>query len=485
MYEKKSAQTTLLDHPICFGGVKLDVRNPWVKLAEMIPWDVLEEKYSESFENPDEGNPAKPSRMALGSHIIKERYGFSDEDTVVEIQMNPYLQYFIGLWAFQHESPFDASTMTLFRKRLSKEMLAEVNDYITGRKKRDDDEMTGSGTDKSQPKVGKSESSGNEGTLILDATCTPANIRFPTDVSLLNESRENLEEIIDKQHTPGTLKPRTYRKKARKQFLQFVRNRKPRKANIRKAIKRQLGYVARDIGIIKKLIEAGCTLNPKQEELFTTVQTVYEQQRQMYQNKSHQTENRIVSLHQPWVRPIVRGKTAVPVEFGAKVAISLHNGYATVERLDWNPYNESKTLQDSVERYKTQTGHYPKRILADKIYRTRENRAYCTNHDIRMNGPKLGRPPQDRALYAEQCRQERLESGERNAVEGTFGVGKRRYSLGKIMTRLKDTSETTIYLAFLVMNLQKRLRSLLCQILEIFFIAILRENYRINWAFAQ
>jgi hypothetical protein len=468
MYRNKSAQITLLDHPICFGGVELDIENPWVKLAQMIPWDVLDKKYSASFENPDKGNPAKPARMALGSHIIKERYGFSDEDTVAEIQMNPYLQYFIGMRVFQHEPPFDASTMTLFRKRLSTEMLSEVNDYIIGRKKRDDDE--GSGTGKSQTKVGKTESSDNEGTLILDATCAPANIRFPTDVSLLNDCREKSEGIIDDHHTPGTPKPRTYRKKARKQYLQFVRNRKPRKADIRKAIKRQLGYVARDIGIIKRLIDAGCTLTPKQEALFSTIQTVYEQQQQMYRNKSHQTENRIVSLHQPWIRPIVRGKTVNPTEFGAKVAISLHGGYATVERLDWNAYNESKTLQDSVERYKAQTGHYPKRILADKIYRTRENRAYCAEHGIRMNGPKLGRPPQDRELYREQCRQERLESGERNAVEGAFGTGKRRYSLGKIMTRLKDTSETAIYLVFLVMNLQKRLRSLLCRIFEMLWI---------------
>jgi len=192
----------------------------------------------------------------------------------------------------------------------------------------------------------------------------------------------------------------------------------------------------------------------------------------MYKAGNHQVEDRIVSLHQPWVRPIVRGKTAVPTEFGAKVAVSLYNGYAKVEYLNWDAYNESTTLKEAVERFRLQTGHYPKRILADKIYRTRDNRAYCSKHNICMNGPKLGRPPKDRALYAAQCRQERLESGERNAIEGKCGEAKRRYSLGRIMMRLKDTSETAIYLVFLVMNLQKRLITFLYRFLKMLWITV-------------
>jgi len=471
MYRKKPAQMTMLDHPICFGGVKLDVQNFWIRLTGIIPWDLIEEKYSESFANPEKGNPAKPARMALGTQIIKERYGFSDEDTVSEIQMNPYLQYFIGLREFQHEPPFDASTMTWFRKRLSKEMLEEVNDYIIGRRKRDDD-GTGGGTETGGSGTKRSASTDNEGTLILDATCAPADIRFPTDVSLLNESREKLESIIDDLHIPGTPKPRTYRQTARKQYLQFVRNRKPKRTDIRKAIKKQLGYICRDLGIVETFKERGHNLSPKQERLFTCIQKIFEQQLRMYKAGNHQVEDRIVSLHQPWVRPIVRGKTAVPTEFGAKVAVSLYKGYAKVEYLNWDAYNESTTLKEAVERFRLQTGHYPKRILADKIYRTRDNRAYCSKHNICMNGPKLGRPPKDRALYAAQCRQERLESGERNAIEGKFGEAKRRYSLGRIMMRLKDTSETAIYLVFLVMNLQKRLITFLYRFLKMLWITV-------------
>jgi hypothetical protein len=78
-----------------------------------------------------------------------------------------------------------------------------------------------------------------------------------------------------------------------------------------------------------------------------------------------------------------------------------------------------------------------------------------------MSGPKLGRPPKDKALYRQQLLEERLESGERNAVESFFGVGKRRYGLSLVMERLQETSEVAIYVSILTMNLWKRLRALL------------------------
>jgi len=152
------------------------------------------------------------------------------------------------------------------------------------------------------------------------------------------------------------------------------------------------------------------------------------------------------------------------VEFGAKVSISMSDGYAMIERLEWDAYNEAGSLVETIEKFYERTGHYPNRILADKIYRNRTNLQYCDKHHIRFNGPKLGRPPKDQTIYAEQKRLERLESGERNAVEGKFGEGKRCYGLNRVMTRLKGTSEVAIHVTFLVMNLEKRLRDLIFSI---------------------
>ena len=140
---------------------------------------------------------------------------------------------------------------------------------------------------------------------------------------------------------------------------------------------------------------------------------MYTQQKEMFSKGTRRVEDRIVSIHQPWVRSIVRGKTAAPTEFGVKVELSMNNGYARVEEIRWDAYNEGTTLKAFFERYREDTGKYPKRILADKIFRNRENLAWCKKRGIRLNGPKLGRLPKDRALYLE----ERRWSGRNQASE--------------------------------------------------------------------
>ena len=438
----------------------LDPNNRWVKMSKLIPWDLVEEKYAKSFKETPFSRPAKPARMAIGTQIIKEKYVLSDEETVEMITENPYLQYFIGLEHFTNQAPMEASVLTLFRKRITPEMLAEVNDYIIGRKKNDDDNDPPSGSGKTDVDQSGEKEETNKGTLILDATCVPSDIRFPTDISLLNQGREWLEGIIDEQHSKDMTngqKPRTYRQVARKEYMRFARNRKPSRKVIRKAKRKQLGYISRDL----KAIEACGTegLSQASLERLEVAKKVYEQQKQMYDTNTQKVDDRIVSLNQPWVRPIVRGKATAKTEFGAKIAVSVLDGYFRIEHLSWDAFNEANTLEETVERYKEKTGFYPRRILADKIYRNRDNLQYCKKRNIHMSGPKLGRPPKDRELYAQQCRDERREAGERNEVEGKFGTGKRCYGMNRITARLKDTSETQIHMIVLTMNLWKKMKS--------------------------
>lgn len=466
MYKRHLNQINLLDEPEYFGGIALDPDNEWVKLAKLIPWDQFEEEYASSFTSGT-GQPACSFRMALGALLIKERYQFSDEETVEHITMNPYLQYFIGLEAFTQKSPFDQSMMTRFRKRISTETLQKVNDIIIGRptEKEDNDKHDNGG------------SGGNSGTLILDATCAPQNIRFPTDASLLNEARINAEEIIDVLHeqglTDGEKKPRTYREKAKRQYNSFSKSRKKSRKSIRQTIRRQLGYLKRDLSIIDRIAEKHpdyAEYLPKwQRERLPVVRLLYSQQQEMYSSKTHRVENRIVSLSQPWVRPIVRGKQNAEVEFGAKVEMSDVNGYLRVEELRWDAFNESTTFQDSVENYRKAYGHYPERVLADTIFRTKENRRYCKEHDIHLNGPKLGRPASDPAVRKQEGYLEWLESGERGDIERRFGINKRCYSLGCITAKLQHTSEVMIYMSVLTLNLQRRLRLLLRSFFRFFF----------------
>ena len=399
--------------------------------------------------------------MALGSLIIQTKFRYSDRELVEQIAENPYLQYFIGLPGYQEDAPFDASARVLFRKRISAEMLMEVNEYLLAHK--DDDNNTPPSSGNSGDNDALKEDT-NKGTLTLDATCAPADIRYPQDISLLNEAREKLETIIYRFcKSYGLPLPRRYRRRARKDYLSFAKSKKHSAKKIRKALRKQLGYVARDIGYLEKFMSDGYAMTDKEISLYLTIITLYEQQKYMYDNKVHSVEHRIVSISQPWLRPIVRGKVKAPVEFGAKFDLSLDSeGYGRIEKISFEAYNESTCLIEAVERFKERTGYYPKRVLADQIYRTRENRSYCKEHGIRLSGPKLGRPS---AAVKVDKKQEYQDNTDRIEVERTFSLSKRCYGMDCITTKLEETQLTSVALSVFVMNLFKIQRRILYALL--------------------
>lgn len=190
------------------------------------------------------------------------------------------------------------------------------------------------------------------------------------------------------------------------------------------------------------------------------IHELYHQQLQMWSERSHQMEDRIVSIHQPHIRPIVRGKAKARVEFGAKIAVSMTNGYAFLDRLSWDNFNESTTLIGVIEKYRERMGTYPAVVQVDQIYRTRENRSFCKQHGIWLSGPALGRKPKN-GPSSEDKQDVKQDTGE---IEGKFGEGKRKYGLGCIRAHLAKTSESVITLQLLVMNLERRLRVLFCLI---------------------
>jgi IS5 family transposase len=509
-----------------FGG-KMDEDNRWVQLARLVPWAEAEKQYGQLFKDTFRGQQTISLRMGLGALIIQERMQLTDRETLESISENPYMQYFIGLSGFVMKQPFHHSMMTHFRKRLT-DVLAELNEIVASlgaKEVKDDDDnndSSGGGGKVKQVKkcppaeaeqqtmfvetqdesseatppvesvaaeseiletnelvseapVSAAESEApalpNQGTVLVDATCAPADVAYPTDLNLLNEAREKLEAIIDTLHEPvigQTAKPRTYREKARKQFLAVSKQRRPGPKVIRKAIRRQLGYVGRNLSIIAEQAKAQplTLLRRKAYRDLLVIHEMYRQQLQMYNERSHQMEDRIVSIHQPHVRPIVRGKAKARVEFGAKIAVSMTKGYAFLDRLSWDNFNESTTLIDVIEKYRKRMGYYPAVVQADQIYRTRENRSFCKQHGIRLSGPALGRKPKN-GLISEEKQIVKKDTGERNAIEGKFGEGKRKYGLACIRARLAKTSESVITLQLLVMNLEHRLRILFCLIITV------------------
>lgn len=290
----------------------------------------------------------------------------------------------------------------------------------------------------------------------------PADIRYPNDLGLLNQAREQTERTIDRLYKgikgKANKKPRTYRNKARKEYLLVAKKRKVTINNRRKAIKKQLQYIRRNLETIEKIgndvgLEA---LSKRDYRLLLVVTEVNRQQLYMYENNENRIDDRIVSLTQPHIRPIVRGKSGTPVEFGAKLSASYVSGYVFLDRISWNNFNESGDLINQVEEFKQYTGAYPESVHADKIYRTNLNRSWCKEKGIRLSGVKLGRPPKN--ISKEAKKQARLDEAIRNCIEGKFGEAKRRFSLNRVMTKLANTSETAIAISFLVMNLSALLR---------------------------
>ncbi|NEZ56884.1 IS5 family transposase [Adonisia turfae] len=466
MYRQSSpGQLSFEDFYLPFGG-KLSSENRWVKLAEMIPWDEFESTYASQF-SEDMGAPAKGFRMALGALIIKEKLGTSDRETIDQIRENPYLQYFLGLHEYSDTPPFDASMLVHFRKRIRVDLVSAVNESVVeagmAPASASSEDSASESDDDSDPPA--PPSSGNQGQLIVDASCAPADIHYPTDLDLLNQAREHSERLIDElyQQVAGCLpkKPRTYRQTARRDYLRIVKRRKKSRKLIRKGLRQQLNYVRRNLGYIDRLIKAGATLaalNPREYKTLLVIYEVYRQQQHMYQHKQRRINDRIVSISQPHVRPIVRGKAGTPVEFGAKFAMSCVAGYVFLDRLSWDNFNESEDLIPQIERFRARTGHYPASVHADQIYRTRDNLRWCKQHGIRLSGPPLGRPSLDEAQHAFLRQQARDDESIRVTVEGKFGQAKRRFGLGHVMAKLAQTAETMIAITCLVMNLEKRLR---------------------------
>lgn len=446
-------------------GLKMNPDNRWVKMADCILWDEFEIKYAELFPN-DTCNVAKPLRMALGALIIQTKFQFADRELVEQITENPYLQYFIGLPGYQEEAPFDASTLVLFRKRITAEIPMEANKYLLAHKedgKNDNPPPSAGGSD--TPDISKED--GNKRTLTLDATCAPVNIRYPQDISLLNEAREKLKAIIYRFcKSYGLPLPRRYRRRARKDYLAFAKSRKHSAENIRKELRKQLGYVARDIRYLDGFMSRGYAMTDKEISRYLTILMLYEQQKYIYDNKVHSIERRIVSITQPWIRPIVRGKDKAPVEFGAKFDLSLDSeGCGYIEKISFEAYNERASLIEAVERFKAHTGYYPERVLADQIYWTRENRNYCKDHGIRISGPKLGRPGVNTKT---DKKQEYPDNSDRIEVERTFSLSKRCYGMSCIVTKLKETQLTSIALSVFVTNLFKIQKQIFYALLYLF-----------------
>jgi hypothetical protein len=437
---------------------ELDKRNRWVILSHLIPWDEICGIYLRKVPPASTGRYGINPRIVLGSLIIKYLCHLDDRETVDQISENVYMQYFLGYSSFTSDKPFDASLFVDFRKDLGLETINAINEKIVSLKTQmvsGKESQPGNGGDLSGSATEIEEGIEiHKGKILFDATCCPQDIAYPTDLDLLSDAREKAEELIDIAYRKSGLidKPRTYRKKARKLYLATAQKKNKSKKVIRRAVREQLQFLRRDIAIIHRLLDSceGIAFKKQQLKYFYVIQTLYDQQFEMYSKGVHSVEDRIVSIHQPHVRPIVRGKSRSKVEFGSKIHVSVMDGISFLDELSWDAFNEGSRMERYVEKYRKRFGFYPREVLADKIYCTRENRKMlkCKGSGILLKAKPLGRPSASAVLN-------HVSPGERNPIEGKFGQAKTAYGLDRIRARLKQTSESWIAGIFMVLNLVK------------------------------
>jgi len=484
--------------------VKLDKGNRWIRLGDSLPWDSLASIYYRTMSS-DMGAPTIDARVVIGAMIIKHKLKLDDREAIETIRENMYMQYFLGLQEYTYENIFDRSLFTTLRYRLGADkfdamtrqiILRSEGNEVAAKKDLDDhsNDITTGRLDKGDKNVGFPTEQGsteieskeivtgqspreNKGILIMDATVADQMIAYPTDLGLLSKSREESERLIDELCKVLVInnKPRTYRRLARKRYLNVAKKKNRSKNEIRKAVGQQLRYLSRNLKSIDKLLDTAPDMNfpleNRDQRIFWAIQHIYDQQFKMYKEHTHSVDNRIVNIYQPYVRPIVRGKDKAKVEFGAKLGVSIQNGYARINTLSWEAYNEGSDLKKQVEAYKRLNGCYPKVVITDKIYGTRENRQWLKELDIRYSGKPLGRPSAKQQTQY-QKRKHRSEQGMRNQVEGKFGQGKNGYNLNKVRARAARTSESWIAAIFFVMNLIKFSKEFLFSYLKEVYVSL-------------
>jgi len=434
MYKGKDRETGYLFKELFPFGGKLDENNRWLKIAELIPWKKLENKYQSYFSN--KGRPALDGRLVVGLLLLKHMTGASDRDVVQTLRENPYWQSFCGFDNFITEPLLEASSLTKLRKRLGVKYVKEL-EGLPYKTLIDKKIIKGKG-------------------MLADGTVFPEDIKYPTDVGLLNEVRKWLAKNVKELGKEIGRKYRTYSRKAQKTYLRFSKTRKKTGKMLRRARREMMQYVRRNI---KQLAEAmaiaGAEADEVLKERLELALKIYEQQLKMHKENLRRVNDRIVSFHRGYVRPIKRGKNGKDVEFGPKGALSYVDGFLFLDKFDHDNFSEAenKTVEEQIKNYKDKFGKLPPSFTGDQLYGTRENRKLMAELGIRTSFRPLGR----RGKNVGKDRWYREKQKERNKIEGSFGNGKEHYRLSRVKYHGREGAEMWVRSGILGMNLKMAL----------------------------
>lgn len=410
-----------------FLAPQLDKEHKLIKITEAINWDRLTKALSK-FYCPGEGRPTKPARAKIGLLILKHLSNLSDRDTVDMLKRDLYAQYLCNISAHQARQFIHPSTLTIFRKQIGKEGVEAIEKELT--------------------KMLKAKGYLRGKKLIVDTTVVSSPIQYPTDIDLLEKSRRKIVELLDQAKVLGSKSYRTYKRVARKTFLQYQKLRRTSKSIRRKTQKKLIQFAQRNLRQLKEAIEdiarkPAQAISPekarflnKAKGVASTIETILKQQKSLYQGK--EVKERIVSVWATHIRSMVRGKYPVDVEFGPKVLFVVKNGFLFMQKLVFENVHDSLLFPDSISDYKERFEHTPTQVAADRGFHSPQNNNLCLEEGIkkvaiqkkgkRTSGQKD--PPFKDRLKRERC-----------ALEAKVSLAKRRFGWDRIAYRIPDGEE--------------------------------------------
>ena len=435
MYKRQDSKTPYLFKELFPFGGQLDENNRWLKVAKLIPWEELEKRYATYFS--DRGRPAKEGRLVVGLFLLKHMSCKSDEQIVLELLENPYWQSFCGLESFTTEETIEASTLSKLRKRLGVQFVRDLEAMTY-------DVLI-------EKKIIKAKG------ILCDGTVIPENVKYPTDVDLLNDVREWAIKIIKQAGKKIGKEYRTYCCSAHKTYLKFAKSKRKTKKQVKKAKKQMLQYVRRNLKQVKEVFEEVKRIGAKGlyriADRIEVAEEIFEQQLRMYKEKSQRVTNRIVSFHRPWVRPIKRGKTGKNVEFGSKAAMSHVDGFLFLDKTKHDNFSEASdsVVRGQIENYEKRFNKKPPSFTGDNAYGSRDNRKMLEEEmGIRTSFVRLGKKKPSKDAMTRWFKKKQKE---RNRIEGHFGHGKEHYQLNRARYCGKEGSEIWTRGSILAMNL--------------------------------
>lgn len=439
-----------------YGG-KLDQNNRWIRLSDLVPWNSLVALHDSYFDVKRLG-VVKSGRLIIGLMIGKVKLKLSDKEILNYFYENPYFQYFCGFDTFisKESKIMDSSLLTKRRNKLGEEYFLKFESEILEILKKH--------------KLIK----GTE--LLLDATVFESKIEYPNDVKLLNSVRTYCINKISSLKKTLKLKEkiRTYKRKAKKVYLNYAKKKKKSHKIIRSTTRQMLGFTSRNIKQLTSIItETKEKLSSKNfklgffeeaslkglikeiESKLITAREIYRQQRTKYQEKTNQIKDRIVSFDQPFIRPIVRGKEGnKKVEFGAKAHISSSEGYVFSDKIEHRAFSEKVELENSLNQHQKRFNRLPNKSLLDDAYSSLANKALLKKHNIKHSLKNQGKTTDKQRLQKRKLRKERSK------IEGVIGNLKKDYSLTKIVLKTKEGAQIQTSLAMGTFNMFRVLREI-------------------------